>query len=70
MKTDKRQMWLDIILLVLGLFFLAMGCAELGEDDFGAILGFGMGLPMLGSYVWRKISRSTWLFWMWKCPVR
>ena len=62
MKTDKRQMWLDIILLVLGLFFLAMGCAELGEDDFGAILGFGMGLPMLGAFIWRLIGRKKGSF--------
>ena len=62
MENNRRQRGLDITLLVLGLFFLAMGCTDIGEDQFGVILGFGMGLPMLGSYVWRKISRRNGKF--------
>ena len=62
MKTDKKQTWLDILLLVLGLFFLAMGCTDIGEDEFGVILGLGMGLPMLGAFVWRMIGRKKGSF--------
>ena len=62
MQKDRKQKWLDITLLVLGLFFLAMGCTEIGEDEFGAILGFGMGLPMLGAYIWRVRGRKKGSF--------
>ena len=62
MQIDRRQKWLDITLLVLGLFFLIMGGSDIGEDDLGVMLGFGMGLPMVGVYLWRAISRRKGKF--------
>ena len=59
---NDKQKWLDIVLLVPGLFFLVMGCTDLGEDAFGAVLGFGMGLPMLGAFLWRRVCRRKGSF--------
>ncbi len=62
MEINRKQRALDIVLLVLGLFFLTMGCTDIGADVFGVVLGFGMGLPMLGLYIWRKVSRKEGKF--------
>lgn len=62
MGEEKRQRGLDITLLVLGLFFLAMGLTDITEDDFGVVLGFGVGLSLLGAYIWRRIMRRKGRF--------
>ena len=62
MGEEKRQRGLDITLLVLGLLFLAMGWTDLAEDDFGVALGFGVGLSLLGAYIWRRIMRRKGRF--------
>ena len=42
------------LLVVWGLFFLIMGATDIGQDRFGVILGFGVGVPLLAVYLLRK----------------
>lgn len=58
MKTNVIDKVLNILLLVGGLFFLLIGCVELGDDPGGVFLGFGTGLPLAAVYVWRKLRQS------------
>ena len=44
----------NILLVVWGLFFLIMGATDIGQDRFGVILGFGVGVPLLAVYLLRK----------------
>ena len=58
MKTNVIDKVLNILLLVGGLFFLLIGCVELGDDPGGVFVGFGTGLPLAAVYVWRKLRQS------------
>ena len=44
----------NILLVVWGVFFLIMGATDIGQDRFGVILGFGVGIPLLAVYILRK----------------
>ena len=46
---------LNIFLVVNGFFFLVMGFTDIGQDPFGVKLGFSVGIPFLGIYLYRRL---------------
>ena len=57
MNSNKGGRAPDVLLLINGLFFLLMGFMDLGRDQFGVGLGFGVGVPLCAVYLWRKLRR-------------
>lgn len=54
MRDNKEGKGLNVALLVCAIFFLLMGCMDIGDDLFGVFLGFGTGIPLAAVYLWRK----------------
>lgn len=50
-----RTNWVNIVLFAAGVFFLGMGVTDIGKESFGVKLGFGLAVPLLLCFLWRKI---------------
>ena len=58
MKINASVKVLNVLLLCHAIFYLLMGCMDLGENLLGTLLGFGTGLPLAAVYIWRKLRQS------------
>ena len=55
MRDNREGKGLNVTLLVCAIFFLTMGCTDIGDDLFGVLLGFSTAIPLAAVYIWRKL---------------